>query len=110
MFTGVYKGEYGGKTGGLILCNFYGNNCSKQVSISGIRQEDGIPRWRNTSSQKETESTLSIFQETVKKLEEAYYFLRSVVMGGKEMFCLSEQRTRPRTQFARKLKDAACSM
>ena len=48
-------------------------------------------------------------QKTVKKLEEAYYFLRNVVMEGGDVLFVGTKK-RPRMLYARKLKDAVCIM
>ena len=54
---------------------------------SVTKQEDGTLKWINTSSQKETVSTLSTLQKTVKKVDEAYEFVKSVAdQGGKMLF------------------------
>ncbi len=51
------------------------------------KQEDGTQRWLVSSLQKETESTLSTFKKTVRKVEEAYSFIREVAEeGGKVIF------------------------
>ena len=46
------------------------------------RPADGILRWQDTSSQKETVSTSSICRKPLKKLEEAYMFVRDVAANG----------------------------
>ena len=52
------------------------------------RQEDGTLKWRNTSSLKETVS----LQKTVKKVEEAYYFIRDIAASGEDILFVGTKK------------------
>ena len=78
------------------------------------KQEDGTLKWLNTSSQKETVSTSSTFkrqlkrlkkliisyeiisffnlQKTVKKVEEAYYFVRDIAASGEDILFVGTKK------------------
>ena len=60
----------------------------KQLLEAGVhfdtRQEDGIRRWRNISYGKERHIHYDL-QKTVKKVEEAYNFIKEVVASGKDI-------------------------
>ena len=58
----------------------------KQASISDITQEDGTLRWLSTSSLKETVYISSTFRRPIKKLEEAYMFVREIAIGRRRPF------------------------
>ena len=48
-------------------------------------------------------------QKTVKKLEDAYYFIRDVVMEGEDVLFVGT-KNKLRMQSSKKLKDAECFM
>ncbi len=49
-------------------------------------------------------------QKTVKKLEEAYFFVRDMAASGASPSCSSARRSRHRTQSRKKRNDAVSSM
>ena len=59
---------------------------------SDTKQEDGTLKWLNTSSQKETVSTSSTFKKTVKKVEEAYYFVRDIAASGEDILFVGTKK------------------
>ena len=59
---------------------------------SDTKQEDGTLKWLNTSSQKETVSTSSTFRKTVKKVEEAYYFVRDIAASGEDILFVGTKK------------------
>ena len=63
-----------------------------RCTLSDTRQEDGTLKWLHTSSQKETVSISSILQKTVKKVDEAYNFVREIAAEGEDILFVGTKK------------------
>jgi small subunit ribosomal protein S2 len=80
-----------------------------RCSLWSSEPEDGTPKWHHTSLRSENGIYIIDLQKTVKKIEEAYEFMRSVAESGRRFFFVGTKK-QATSAILDEARRSACSL